>query len=265
MDNRPIGVFDSGLGGLTVVKEIKKILPNEKIIYFGDTARVPYGAKSRKTVTSFSKSNIEFLLKHNVKLVVVACNTASSLSLAKLRRSFKVPIVGVIRPGVKKALDVSKKNKIGVIGTRATISSGAYERLIKNGRPRAEVVSKACPLFVPLVEEGWLDNGITAKIVDEYLAEFKSKRIEALILGCTHYPLLKGAICRYMGEGVELVDSAEETAKTVKAVLSEKKIFSNRKSKVASRYFVTDEPSAFKAVGERFLGSRIESIRRVKV
>jgi len=263
-DQRPIGIFDSGLGGLTVVREVKRLLPREEIVYFGDTARVPYGTKSKETVTRFSKENIRFLLKAGVKLIVVACNTASSLSLPALMRAFSVPIIGVIKPGVKRALEVTKRGPVGVIGTRATIASGAYAKHIKAARPGVKVMSRSCPLFVPLVEEGRLDDGITRKVIGEYLALFKKRRVEALILGCTHYPLLKPAIKRYMGRDVELVDSAEETAKTVKAVLESRGALANRASRPEHRFFVTDEPSVFKKVGGMFLGSRIKTIRKVK-
>lgn len=265
MDNRPIGIFDSGIGGLTVLREICNILPDENTIYFGDTARVPYGTKSKETVTRFSRENIDFLLKHNVKLVVVACNTASSLSLPALTRAFDVPIVGVIKPGVRKALKSVRKGVVGVIGTRATVTSGAYEAQLKKGNPSIDVVSKPCPLFVPLVEEGWLDNGVTFRIIGEYLKDLKKKRVDALILGCTHYPLLKEAIKRYMGRNVKLVDSAEETAKMVKEILTKKDLLSVKRHPARRRYFVTDEASLFKNVGEMFLGSRIRSIKKVRL
>jgi len=263
MDRRPIGIFDSGLGGLTVVREIKKVLPGEDIIYFGDTARLPYGSKSKETVTRFSKENARFLLRFKVKLIVVACNTASSLSLPALTRLFTIPIIGVIRPGVEKALEVSDGSAVGVIGTRATISSDAYKRLLKRYMPGVKIISKPCPLFVPLVEEGWLDNNIASRIISEYLGTLKKAGVKTLILGCTHYPLLKKAINKFMGNGVRLVDSAHETARTVKRVLKERGLLSDRNKSRPYRYFVTDEPENFKKIGEMFLGSRIGFIKRV--
>ena len=265
MDNRPIGIFDSGIGGLTVMREVRKILPHEEIIYFGDTARVPYGTKSKDTVTRFSRENIRFLLRFNVKLVIVACNTASSLSLPVLARSFKVPIIGVIKPGVRRALEGRQRGVVGVIGTRATVSSGAYEALLKKLDPSLRVISKSCPLFVPIVEEGWLDSRVTSNIIREYLDEFKKKKIGSLILGCTHYPLLKPAIKKYMGKDVELIDSACETAKMVRDVLAGKGLLSNKRRRPRHKYFVTDEPSVFKSVGEMFLGGRIETIKKVRI
>ncbi len=261
MDRRPIGVFDSGLGGLTVVSQIKKVLPAEEIIYFGDTARVPYGTKSKETVTRFSKENIRFLLRFKVKLIVVACNTASSLSLPALIRSFNVPIIGVIKPGAHKALRITKRGPIGVIGTRSTITNGAYQGLLKSLLPGIEVIARPCPLFVPLVEEGWLDNSVTSSIVKNYLSDLKRKNIETLILGCTHYPLLKPSIKRFMGKGIKLIDSARETAAAAKDALEERGLLSNRRSFRSHRFYVSDEPSIFKKVGERFLGEEIKSIK----
>jgi glutamate racemase len=245
------------------VREIQRLLPGEDIVYFGDTARVPYGTKSKETVTRFSRENVEFLLRFNVKLIVVACNTASSLSLGALSRSFDVPVIGVIKPGVRKALEVAAGGTVGIIGTRATISSGAYARSLRKANPSLRILSRPCPLFVPLVEEGWLDNGITKRVIEKYLAGFRKRNMKALILGCTHYPLLKPALRRYMGRSVRLIDSAEETAKTVKSVLAKRGQLSGRKRASGHRYFVTDEPSEFRKVGGKFLGGDIRSIRRV--
>ncbi len=263
MDKRPIGIFDSGLGGLTVVREVKRLLPAENIVYFGDTARVPYGTKSKETVTRFSKENVKFLQRLKVKLIVVACNTASSLSLPALVRNFKIPIIGVTKPGVERALEVTKDGAVGVIGTRATVSSDIYKRLLRSERPSLKVVNRPCPLFVPLVEEGWLNNKITLKIVREYLNDFKRRNVKTLILGCTHYPLLKPAIKQVMGSSVELVDSAEETAKLVKKVLKKKDMLCPARRMNHHKFFVTDEPALFKKVGEMFLKDRITHIERV--
>lgn len=265
MNKWPIGIFDSGLGGLTLVKEIQKILPGEKIIYFGDTARVPYGTKSKETVTRFSKENVRFLLRFKVKLIVAACNTASSLSLQTLKKSFKIPIIGVIRPGVDKALHITKKGPIGIIGTRSTIKSSAYQKLLKKMSPGIKVSANACPLFVPLVEEGWLNNKNTINVAQEYLKGFKKSRVKALILGCTHYPLLKPAIRKVMGKSVKLIDSAEETARKVKHILDRKALLSSVVKTAAHRYFVSDEPAAFKKIGEKFLGSSIKDIKKIKL
>lgn len=261
--DRPIGIFDSGVGGLTVVKEIEKILPDEKIIYFGDTARVPYGTKSKATITKFSLENVKFLLKFKVKLIVVACNTSSSLALNTLRYNFNVPIVGVIEPGVSKAAEISKSKRIGVIGTRATISSKVYEKRIKRIAPRASVVSRSCPLFVPLVEEGWLGAKITRDIAKTYLSVFKNKKIDALILGCTHYPLLKRVIRKVIDGGVELVDSASETAALVKKLLIEKNLIFKKKRELNHGFFVSDEPAGFMRIGEKFLGRKINFVKKV--
>ncbi len=263
MSRRPIGIFDSGVGGLTVVKEVRKALPKEEIIYFGDTARVPYGVKSRETVTKFSRENVEFLLKFNVKLIIVACNTASSLSLPALSCSFNIPIIGVIGPGVEKASRITKRGPIGVIGTRSTISSGIYQKALKSACNGVKVMAAPCPLFVPLVEEGWLDNKVTSGVVRTYLNDFKEAGVETVILGCTHYPLLKKVIRRFLGTKVKLVDSASETAFAVKEMLKKEKLLNKKSSYRSERYFVSDEPAAFKKIGERFLGCRIRSIKKV--
>ncbi|MCX7661082.1 MAG: glutamate racemase, partial [Candidatus Omnitrophica bacterium] len=199
---QPLGIFDSGVGGLTVVKEIKRILPYEDIVYFGDTAHLPYGAKSKETVIRLSIENILFLLKADVKLICVACNTASSVALPFIKEHFKIPLIGVIEPAVRLAINLTKNNRIGVIGTKATIQSRTYEKVIKELNPNIEVFSYACPLFVPFVEEGYIDGWILEKIARTYLAPLKRNRVDTLILGCTHYPLLKPLISRIMGEKV---------------------------------------------------------------
>ena len=261
-DPRPIGVFDSGVGGLTVVKQIHKLLPNEDIVYFGDTARVPYGTKSKETVTKFSVENVEFLMRNNVKLVVVACNTASSLSLDFLKRCFRVPLVGVIEPGAKGAANATRNNRIGVIGTSATISSGAYERAIKKASFRASVFTESCPLFVALVEEGWLDKNVTRQIASIYLAPLKTKNIDTLILGCTHYPLLKPVLQKVIGNDVMLIDSAKEVAKEVKVILDSSGLLNRPGRKGKHKFFVSDEPARFVRMAERFLRKRISCVKR---
>lgn len=264
-DSRPIGIFDSGFGGLTAVKEVTRLLPNEQIIYFGDTARVPYGPKSRETVIRFSIENIIFLLKYKVKLIIIACNTASSVALSIVEANFKVPIIGVISPGVLEAVRVTKNNKIGVIGTRTTINSKAYEKMIKQKKPQSKVYSLECPLFVPLVEEGWIKTQITKQIAELYLHPLKRKKIDTLVLGCTHYPLLKPVINQTLGKEVTLVDSARQVARQAKEILVEQDILAPRKSKRKNnlRFYVSDEPDNFAKLGERFLGFELKNVRKV--
>lgn len=261
--HHPIGVFDSGLGGLTVVKALVEDLPSESIIYFGDTARVPYGTKSKSTIVKFSLENVEFLLRHDVKCIVIACNTASSWALPTLRKYFKVPIIGVIRPGALAAVRQTKNRRIGVIGTTATIKSRAYEMAIHRIDPTIKVFSHSCPLFVPLVEEGWLNSAITHTIAREYLEPLRRQRIDTLILGCTHYPLLAGAIQRVLGPQVTLVDSAKQTAIEVRGVLMGNDTVSMRMDRPRYRFFVTDEPTHFSQIGQRFLGQMVGTVERV--
>ena len=261
-DRRPIGVFDSGVGGLTVVSQLQKLLPAEDIVYFGDTARVPYGTKSKETVTRFSVENVEFLMEHDVKLVVVACNTASSLSIDFLKKCFRVPVIGVIEPGAKGAAAVTRAGRVGVIGTCATISSCAYEKAIRKIRPRISVYTQSCSLFVPLVEEGWLGKGVTRRVAAEYLAPLKRKRIDTLILGCTHYPLLKKVIQDVIGRGVVLIDSSKEVAREVKGVLDSAGLLNRPGRKGKSSFFVSDEPARFVKMAERLLKRRICCVRR---
>lgn len=261
--DRPIGIFDSGLGGLTVVKEIIKVLPDESIIYFGDTARVPYGTKSKKTIEKFSLQNTRFLTKFKVKLIVIACNTSSSLALNLLKRTFKIPITGVIEPGVKQALLKTKNERVGVIGTRATISSGVYQKALIGYRSKVKVFAVSCPLFVPLVEEGWLNKKITKAIVYDYLEPLVKKKIDTLILACTHYPLIKSVIGGIMGSGVQLIDSAGAVAGEVRHILNEKGLRTEGRSRPRYQFFVSDEPRIFSKEGSKFLGRKIINIKRV--
>jgi len=264
-NSRPIGIFDSGVGGLTVLKEVMRILPDEKIIYFGDTARVPYGPKSKETILKFSMENILFLLKHNVKLIIIACNTASSVALAVLEQNFKLPIIGVIKPGAQEAVRLTKNNRIGVIGTRTTIKSTAYKRRIKKIAPDIQVYSQACPLFVPLVEEGWLNTKITKDIVKSYLEPLKKQRIDTLVLGCTHYPLLKPVIKRVLGPNVHLVDSAKQVAKQAYYILKEASMLSDQRERFGPRvhFYVSDEPENFASLGRQFLGFGLKKVQKV--
>jgi glutamate racemase len=261
-DNRPIGVFDSGVGGLTVVKELIKKLPFEDIVYYGDTARVPYGTKSRNTIIKFSLENSLFLLKQNVKLIVVACNTSSSVSLPALRRNFKVPVVDVIKPGAMSAVTLSRNKRIGIIATTATIKSNAYSRQIRRMDPSIKIFSQACPLLVPIVEEPLVKDKIITDIIRDYLGNLKQKRIDTLVLGCTHYPILKNFISKVMGDKAALVDSALSTALYVKDLLCRQGALRKPQSKGRLRFFVSDEVENFRRIGERFLGTKINSIRK---
>lgn len=258
-----IGIFDSGIGGLTVLQRIIETLPRENTVYLGDTARSPYGTKSADTVLRYSFENTDFLIEKDVKLVVVACNTSTAIALESLRQSLSVPVIGVVEPGVRRALEKTRNKKIGVIGTEATIQSGAYTRTLKSCDPAVEVYSRACPLFVPLVEDGWLDNSVVKITVESYLGSLKRSGIDTLILGCTHYPLLQKAIQRFMGRGVRLVDSAAETAREVQTILEQKSL-AREKGKGASSFFVTDTPDRFIKVGRRFLGEKVESAVRIE-
>lgn len=260
--NNAIGVFDSGLGGLTVVKQMMRELPCEEVVYFGDTARVPYGTKSKESIVRFSKENVVILLKHKVKMVVVACNTASSLALSALRDAFAVPIIGVIKPGARKAVEITRNKRVGIIATAATINSAEYTKEIRRLEPAVKVIAQACPLFVPLVEEGWFDKKVTFKIAEEYLNPVKKAKVDTLILGCTHYPLLKGVLKQVMGKDVVLVDSAQEAALEVKQLLevTQKNRLLNKKSPPV--FLVSDEPKHFSRLARRFLGFTIQNVMR---
>ncbi|HEY8517495.1 MAG TPA: glutamate racemase [Candidatus Binatia bacterium] len=260
--DRPIGVFDSGIGGLTVFKELAAQLPREHLLYLGDTARVPYGTKSPETVTSFAIEVADFFAERDVKLMVVACNTTSAVALDVLRARYDVPVLGVIAPGARAAAAATARGRIGVIGTEATIASGAYERELQAIAPGVEIFARACPLFVPLVEEGWVDNEVARRTVALYLGSLKKSGIDTLILGCTHYPLLRPVIAEYLGRGVRIVDSAEETAREVRRVLREDGMLRTR-GRGAASFFVTDAVQRFLRVGERFYGASVASAVRV--
>ncbi|MEJ5304558.1 MAG: glutamate racemase [Ignavibacteria bacterium] len=259
----PIGVFDSGIGGLTVVKELMQILPNESIVYFGDTARVPYGTKSEKTIKEYSIQNTKFLLSQNVKLIVIACNTSSAVALSEIQSMTELPVVGVIKPGAEAAVKNTKNKRVAVIGTTATIQSKAYEKEIKLIDPSIEVYGKACPLFVPIVEEGWSNHKIAQLAAEEYLSELKKKSIDTMVLGCTHYPLLKDTIQKVIGEDVILVDSGVETARVVKQILEKENLINQSTLKPNYSFFVSDLPQKFREVGEMFLGRQIENLVKV--
>ncbi len=262
---KAIGIFDSGVGGLTVLKEVMKALPQEDTIYLGDTARVPYGTKSPETVTRYSMEITSYLVNRDIKLLVVACNTASALSLDELRKCFSIPIVGVIEPGARRAASTTKTGKIGVIGTEATIRSSAYTKAIKRINPEIEVINRACPLFVPLAEEGWVDNEVARLTAETYLSGLRNEGVDTLVLGCTHYPILKDTISRIMGTGVHLVDSAEETARTVTSILRKSGLIRPPSERGNHHYFVTDVPAGFIKVGNRFLDGSLEDVRQVNL
>jgi len=261
-DPRPIGIFDSGLGGLTVFRAVREHMPDESLLYFGDTARVPYGTKSAETVTRFACEIVEFLLAGEVKAVVVACNSASALALGSLQAGYAVPFIGVIEPGAQLAVELAGSGRIGVIGTRATITSGAYERAIAARNPQATVLSQACPLFVSLVEEGWTDRPAARLIAEEYLVPLR-EHVDAVVLGCTHYPLLKPLIGTLMGPEVTLVDSAESCARGLADLLDEHDLRAAAGSTPSERFYVSDAPGMFAELGARFLGRPLEDVQHV--
>ncbi|RQV98770.1 MAG: glutamate racemase [Calditrichaeota bacterium] len=262
-DNRPVGVFDSGVGGLTVVKQLLKKLPSENIIYFGDTARIPYGTKSEEIVRRFALEDSIFLLDKNVKIIVVACNTASAIAVPMLQDILGVPVVGVLEPGASAAVRYSVRKKIGVIGTAATIRSSSYQREIKRFSPEAQVLTQACPLFVPLVEEGWTEDETTYLIADRYLHNLKENGIDTLILGCTHYPLLKNAIQKTVGDDVKLVDSGVETAFSVENILKTGNLLADPNRTSSNYFYLSDMPYKFQEIAERFLERSVPHVETV--
>lgn len=267
MDNRPIGVFDSGLGGLTVLKEIIKLLPGESVVYFGDSGRAPYGTKSKETVLKYTFQNMRFLLNHDIKMVVIACNTMSAYGFQQLVKSFDIPIVEVIQPGAVTGARETNNKKLGIIGTTATINSGAYEMAVNRIDNSIEIYSKACPLFVPLVEEGqeWWENDIAVRIAEKYLTPLKKKGVDTVVMGCTHYPLLQNTISRVMGEDVKLVSSALEMAKVVSSTITENNIKRDEQLKPVYRYYTSDSVEKFEPLCSAILGTRIASAERVDI
>lgn len=257
MDNRSIGVFDSGLGGLTAVKQIMNELPNENIIYFGDTGRVPYGNKSKDTVIKYTRNDINFLLSKDVKIIVVACGTVSSQVLPVIRDDYDIPIIGVVEAAADAAYKAVKNGKIGIIGTSGTIKSGAYESLLKKKDPNLKLFSNACPLFVPLVENGHFDTEVTRLVIEEYLSDIKAAGVDTLILGCTHYPLLKQSIARYMGKDVTLIDAGYEAAKALKRYFDKDDLHSDEHDECQYRYYVSDDVESFENLGGIFLQKHI--------
>lgn len=263
MSSRPIGIFDSGVGGLTVMAAVRKALPDESLIYLGDTARVPYGSKSAETILRYTEECLTFLVKKEVKAIVIACNSASAHAFPYLRNKFHLPLLGVIESGVEEALRVTKNKNIGVIGTEATIFSDVYAKELKRLKPGVVVVSRACPLFVPLVEEGWLDHEVTLQVAKHYLSDFSRNGIDSLILGCTHYPLLKGVIQKIVGKGVTPIDSAEAVSAALKNILEERKILRRETTTPELHLFVTDWPSRFEILARRFLGESLPSVKKI--
>ena len=256
MKNNPIGIFDSGIGGLTVAKEVLERLPNESLIYLGDTARVPYGTRGKEVIEEFAIELARFLLKRRVKSLLVACNTISSTCLGAIESISPVPVIGVLKPAVNQAAKTTKANRIGVIGTRATINSGVYEQEIKKLRPKAEVLTQACPLFVPLAEEGYTKHQAAKLIAKEYLSKFSESNIDTLILGCTHYPILRKIIQEAVGEGVTLIDSAKPTAEEL-AKLLERSNLSSDGTDTFQEFYVTDAPERVYQVADLFFGNHL--------
>jgi glutamate racemase len=256
----PVGVFDSGIGGLTVAQEIIRQLPSESVVYFGDTARVPYGPKSPDTVRRYSQEIADFLLTQGVKAIVIACNTATAHALAMLREKLSIPVIGVVEPGARAAVASSRSNRIGVIGTVGTIKSGAYERAIRALSPDAIITARACPLFVPLVEEGWNEHPAAHLVAEEYLRPFAAAEIDTLVLGCTHYPLLKPLLAEVLGPDVRLIDSAEETAAETARTLDARHLATTDGHDVTHRFVASDDPLQFLQLGQRFLGGTMEGV-----
>ncbi len=259
MDNRPIGVFDSGLGGLTAVRQLMEVLPSEDIIYLGDTGRVPYGGRSKDTIVKYAKQDMAFLTSFDIKAIVVACGTVSTAAFGEIEGKYEVPIIGVVSPAVKRAVELTKNRKIGLIGTVASINSKAYEKMILESMPEAEIYSTACPLLVPLVENGRINRGdiMIETAVREYLEPIKAVGVDTLILGCTHYPLLKDVIQHYMGNGVSLVSPGAETAYFVKKLLEERDISAEHGHNPKYRYYVTDSVDGFASAASMFLSKDV--------
>ncbi len=268
MDNRPIGVFDSGMGGLTAVRQMIRLLPGEDIVYFGDTGRVPYGGRSAETIVRYARQDVAFLRSFDLKAIVIACGTVSTTALDVLKRENDLPILGVVEPAAKAAVKLTKSGSIGVIGTKATIRSGAYETAIRALLPEAKLIAKACPLLVPLVEDGRVRRGdaVTERIVEEYLSPVKAAGVDTLVLGCTHYPLLMDVISDYMGAGVTLIDTGEEAARSAAARLLEQNQLNDPDRAGFRRYYASDSAEDFAATAALFLGKDIsDRVERVAI
>ena len=271
MDNRKIGIFDSGLGGLTVLKAVNEMIPAEGVVYFGDNGRAPYGTKSKEVIIKYTFQDINFLLSHDVKMIVIGCNTASACSLDIVKDKLKIPVVEVVEAGAEAALKRTKNKKIGIIGTSATVGSGVYTRAIKQKDSEVEVYAKACSMFVPLVEEGWWNNDIAERICREYLEPLKEENIDTLILGCTHYPLLQDTIQKVMGAEVTLINSATEVAKVIERTLNELEIGCLRNENYENdeeaeyEFFTSDSVEKFKALGSIFLGREVKKVKKADI
>ncbi len=261
----PLGIFDSGMGGLTVLRELHRRLPAEDLLYFGDTARVPYGTKGSRTVKEFARQDAQFLMSHGVKMIVVACNTASAFAIDYLRETMPVPVLDVIAPGVATALSRTRGGRVGIIATRGTIESGRYQQQLAEHIDEARVTARPCPLFVPLAEEGMLDHDVTRRIAEEYLAPLRDAEVDTLILGCTHYPLLKGVIGDVMGPDVVLVDSAEALAVAAETELERQGLRRSANGGGRLEFYLSDLPWMFREVGARFLGRDIDEVHTVNV
>lgn len=265
-NNAPIGVFDSGVGGLTVAREIMRLLPNENIVYFGDTARVPYGSKSQETIIRYSRQIIRFLKTKDVKAIVIACNTASALALETVSQEVGIPIIGVVEPGARAAIEATGNKQIGVVATEATINSEIYTQMIRNEDSQIKVTGKACPLFVPLVEEGFAKHKIALDIIDIYLSELKSSNVDTLILGCTHYPLLRSRIREYLGDNIHLVNPAFETAQDVKRMLESEDLLNDQANdKVQYEFYVSDLVDKFSGFANSILPFDIASTKKINI
>lgn len=269
-NNEAIGIFDSGVGGLTVYKEVDRLLPYEKIVYFGDVGRTPYGGRSKEIIIQFTQQDVHFLIEQKVKFIICACNSASATALNEIKDNYNIEMIGVIEPGAKAAVEKTKNGKIGIIGTNATISSNSYAKFIHSLDPKLKVFSLACPLFVPLAEEGYIEKEATYLIAKDYLQTMKDVEIDTLILGCTHYPLLKDVISDVMGDKVTLIDSGHETAKVAFKRLADLSLLNSDASQKPAatgerKFFVSDVPTKFSAVANRFLGREVTNITRVDI
>jgi glutamate racemase len=265
LNSRPIGVFDSGVGGLTVVSELFKQLPGEQIIYFGDTGRFPYGIRSADVIKRFSRQNVNFLLEQDVKFIVVACNTASAQALDYIKQIYNIPMVGVIEPGARAAAEYTRSGKIGIIGTEGTIASSSYSKMLMKINPRFKVYGLACPLFVSLAENGYINKKAAHLIAEDYLNQLKKKKIDTLVLGCTHFPPLKKVIGEVMGDSVTLVDSAEETARTVKQMLADIGLASTLTKPKTHKFYVSDTPEKLKTTGRFFVDKPITKVQKISI
>ena len=263
MTAEPIGVFDSGIGGLTVVRALMKQLPRENIVYYGDTARVPYGTKSPQVIREYAAQDADFLVSQGIKMLVVACNTVSAVALDIVQKRARVPVVGVIIPGARAAVSATRKKRVGIIGTSATVNSGAYTNAVRQIDEEVQVFARACPLFVPLAEEGWIDHQVTMLVAKEYLFPLTLEKVDTLILGCTHYPVLRSSIAAVLDPRMTLIDSGAAAALEVERVLDEQDIRNPSKQKPNLQFFVSDLPAKFSEVGERFLGQKMGRVRRV--